>query len=153
MRTPIVAGMRTPIVAGILLLLMTAIILQHPWFGDFWEHAAVVRELATHPLSPRHPLLSSDAPHAFFSPYALAVAGASRALGSDPVTTLAAAGIGNFGKLLAFSEKLSPLRRNVSADEVGNVAAFLLSELSSGMTGEVTFVDAGFNTAGAAPFD
>ena len=60
---------------------------------------------------------------------------------------------GNFGKLLAFSEKLSPLRRNVTTDEVGNAAAFLLSELASGITGEVTYVDAGFNIAGAAPFD
>ncbi len=75
------------------------------------------------------------------------------AISAGPIKTLAAAGIENFGKLLAFSEKLSPLRRNVSTDEVGNVAAFLLSELSSGITGEVTFVDAGFNIAGAAPFD
>jgi len=75
------------------------------------------------------------------------------AISAGPIKTLAAAGIGNFGKLLAFSEKLSPLRRNVSTDEVGNVAAFLLSELSSGITGEVTYVDAGFNITGAAPFD
>jgi enoyl-[acyl-carrier protein] reductase I len=75
------------------------------------------------------------------------------AISAGPIKTLAAAGIGNFGKLLAFSETLSPLRRNVSTDEVGNVAAFLLSELSSGITGEVTYVDAGFNIAGAAPFD
>jgi hypothetical protein len=60
----------------------------------------VVRELATHPLSPRHPLLLSDAPHAFFSPYALALAGASRVLGLDPVTALAAAGIANLVLLL-----------------------------------------------------
>ncbi len=75
------------------------------------------------------------------------------AISAGPIKTLAAAAIGNFGKLLAFSAKLAPLRRNVSTDEVGNVAAFLLSELSSGMTGEVTYVDAGFNIAGAAPFD
>jgi len=75
------------------------------------------------------------------------------AISAGPIKTLAAAGIGNFGKLLAYSEKLSPLRRNVSTDEVGNVAAFLLSELSSGITGDVTYVDAGFNIAGAAPFD
>jgi enoyl-[acyl-carrier protein] reductase I len=75
------------------------------------------------------------------------------AISAGPIKTLAAAGIGNFGKLLAFSEKLSPLRRNVTTDEVGNVAAFLLSELASGITGEVTYVDAGFNIAGAAPFD
>ena len=75
------------------------------------------------------------------------------AISAGPIKTLAAAGIGSFGKLLAFSEKLSPLRRNVTTDEVGNVAAFLLSELASGVTGEVTYVDAGFNIAGAAPFD
>jgi enoyl-[acyl-carrier protein] reductase I len=75
------------------------------------------------------------------------------AISAGPIKTLAAAGIGNFGKLLAFSERLSPLRRNVTTDEVGNVAAFLLSDLASGMTGEITYVDAGFNVAGAAPFD
>ncbi|UCH48558.1 MAG: SDR family oxidoreductase [Betaproteobacteria bacterium] len=75
------------------------------------------------------------------------------AISAGPIKTLAAAGIGNFGKLLAFSEKLSPLRRNVTTDEVGNVAAFLLSDLASGVTGEITYVDAGFNVAGAAPFD
>ena len=75
------------------------------------------------------------------------------AISAGPIKTLAAAGIGSFGKLLAFSERLAPLRRNVTTDEVGNVAAFLLSELASGVTGEITFVDAGFNTAGAAPFD
>ena len=75
------------------------------------------------------------------------------AISAGPIKTLAAAGIGNFGKLLAFSEKLSPLRRNVTTDEVGNVAAFLLSELASGVTGEITYVDAGFNVAGAAPFE
>lgn len=75
------------------------------------------------------------------------------AISAGPIKTLAAAGIGSFGKLLAFSEKMSPLRRNVSTDEVGNVAAFLLSELASGITGDVTYVDAGFNIAGATPFD
>ena len=75
------------------------------------------------------------------------------AISAGPIKTLAAAGIGSFGKLLAFSERLAPLRRNVTTDEVGNVAAFLLSELASGVTGEITFVDAGFNIAGAAPFE
>ncbi len=70
------------------------------------------------------------------------------AISAGPIKTLAAAGIGSFGKLLSFSEKQSPLRRNVSTDEVGNVAAFLLSDLASGVTGEITFVDAGFNIAG-----
>lgn len=68
------------------------------------------------------------------------------AISAGPIKTLAAAGIGNFGKLLNYTEKVSPLRRNVTTDEVGNVAAFLCSDLASGITGEVTYVDAGFNT-------
>jgi enoyl-[acyl-carrier protein] reductase I len=72
------------------------------------------------------------------------------AISAGPIKTLAAAGIGSFGKLLALSEKVSPLRRNVSIDEVGNVAAFLMSDLASGVTGEITCVDAGFNIVGIA---
>jgi enoyl-[acyl-carrier protein] reductase I len=68
------------------------------------------------------------------------------AISAGPIKTLAAAGIGNFGKLLSYTEKVSPLRRNVSTLEVGNVAAFLCSDLASGITGEITHVDAGFNT-------
>ncbi|MDQ3186326.1 MAG: SDR family oxidoreductase [Pseudomonadota bacterium] len=68
------------------------------------------------------------------------------AISAGPIKTLAAAGIGNFGKLLSYTEKIAPLRRNVSIAEVGNVAAFLCSDLASGITGEVTHVDAGFNT-------
>jgi enoyl-[acyl-carrier protein] reductase I len=68
------------------------------------------------------------------------------AISAGPIKTLAAAGIGSFGKLLSYAEKQSPLRRNVTIDEVGNTAAFLCSELASGITGEITFVDAGFNT-------
>jgi enoyl-[acyl-carrier protein] reductase I len=72
-------------------------------------------------------------------------------LSAGPIKTLAASGIADFNKLLAWGEKHSPLRRNVSIEEVGNVAAFLLSNLSSGMTGEITYVDSGFNsTAGLA---
>ena len=70
------------------------------------------------------------------------------AISAGPIKTLAAAGIGSFGKLLAFSEKQSPLRRNVTIDEVGNVAAFLCSDLASGVTGEITYVDAGFSVTG-----
>jgi enoyl-[acyl-carrier protein] reductase I len=68
------------------------------------------------------------------------------AISAGPIKTLAAAGIGGFSKILHFVEKHAPLRRNVSIDEVGNSAAFLLSDLASGITGEVLYVDAGFST-------
>jgi enoyl-[acyl-carrier protein] reductase I len=68
------------------------------------------------------------------------------AISAGPIKTLAAAGIGGFSKILNFVARTAPLRRNVTIDEVGNTAAFLLSDLSSGITGEVTYVDAGFNT-------
>ena len=71
------------------------------------------------------------------------------AISAGPIKTLAAAGIGGFSKILHFVEKTAPLRRNVTIDEVGNVAAFYLSDLSSGITGEITYVDAGFNTTTA----
>lgn len=67
-------------------------------------------------------------------------------ISAGPIKTLAAAGIGGFGKILKFVEENAPLRRNVTIDDVGNAAAFLLSELASGITGEITYVDAGFNT-------
>jgi enoyl-[acyl-carrier protein] reductase I len=70
-------------------------------------------------------------------------------ISAGPIKTLAAAGIGGFGKILNFVEKTAPLRRNVTIDEVGNAAAFLCSDLASGITGEITYVDAGFNTAAA----
>lgn len=72
-------------------------------------------------------------------------------ISAGPIKTLAAAGIADFSKLLAWGEKHSPLRRNVTIEEVGNTAAFLLSDLASGITGEISYVDAGFNsTAGLA---
>src|SRR5438477_8305501 len=67
-------------------------------------------------------------------------------ISAGPIKTLAAAGIGGFGKILKFVEQNAPLRRNVTTDEVGNVAAFLLSDLAAGVTGEITYVDCGFNT-------
>ena len=75
------------------------------------------------------------------------------AISAGPIKTLAAAGIGGFGKLLSISEKQSPLRRNVTIDEVGNTAAFLCSDLASGITGEITYVDAGFNTTAVGPME
>ena len=71
------------------------------------------------------------------------------AISAGPIKTLAAAGIGGFSKILHFVEKNAPLRRGVTTEEVGNTAAFLLSELSSGITGEVIYVDAGFSTTTA----
>lgn len=68
------------------------------------------------------------------------------AISAGPIKTVAASGIGSFGKLLSFNERNAPLRRNVTIDEVGNAAAFLCSDLASGMTGEIMYVDAGFNT-------
>jgi enoyl-[acyl-carrier protein] reductase I len=67
-------------------------------------------------------------------------------ISAGPIKTLAAAGIGGFGKILKFVEENAPLRRNVTIDDVGNAAAFLLSEMAAGITGEITYVDAGFNT-------
>jgi enoyl-[acyl-carrier protein] reductase I len=68
------------------------------------------------------------------------------AISAGPIKTLAASGIGSFGKLLAFNEHNAPLRRNVTIDEVGNAAAFMCSDLASGITGEIMYVDGGFNT-------
>jgi len=68
------------------------------------------------------------------------------AISAGPIKTLAAAGIGGFSKILNFVEKNAPLRRGVTTEEVGNTAAFLLSDLASGITGEVIYVDAGFRS-------
>ena len=68
------------------------------------------------------------------------------AVSAGPIRTLAASGIEGFGKILDFVEQNAPLRRNVTIEEVGNASAFLLSNLASGITGEITYVDAGFNT-------
>jgi enoyl-[acyl-carrier protein] reductase I len=67
-------------------------------------------------------------------------------ISAGPIKTLAAAGISGFGKILKFVEETAPLRRNVTTEDVGNAAAFLLSDLASGITGEITYVDGGFNT-------
>jgi enoyl-[acyl-carrier protein] reductase I len=66
-------------------------------------------------------------------------------ISAGPIKTLAAAGIADFGKIFRFVERNAPLRRNVTIDDVGNVAAFLLSDLAAGVTGEITHVDGGFN--------
>lgn len=67
------------------------------------------------------------------------------AISAGPIRTLAAAGINDFKKLLDFNDKTAPLGRGVTIDEVGNAAAFLCSDLASGITGEITYVDGGFN--------
>jgi enoyl-[acyl-carrier protein] reductase I len=70
------------------------------------------------------------------------------AISAGPIRTLAASGINNFKALLNKASDVAPLRRNVSIEEVGNAAAFLCSDLASGITGEVTYVDCGYNIAG-----
>src|SRR3989442_2155997 len=66
-------------------------------------------------------------------------------ISAGPIKTLAAAGISGFGKILKFVEEHAPLRRNVTTEEIGNVAAFLLSDLASAITGEVLYADSGFS--------
>ena len=66
-------------------------------------------------------------------------------ISAGPIKTLAAAGIADLGKLLAHVAAQNPLRRNVTIEEVGNAAAFLLSDLASGITGEITYVDGGYS--------
>jgi enoyl-[acyl-carrier protein] reductase I len=65
-------------------------------------------------------------------------------ISAGPIKTLAAAGIAGFGKILKFVEEHAPLRRNVTTEDVGNAAVFLLSDLAAGVTGEVLYVDSGF---------
>jgi enoyl-[acyl-carrier protein] reductase I len=72
------------------------------------------------------------------------------AISAGPIKTLAAAGIGGFRKMLSHVASIAPLRRNVTIEDVGNTAAFLCSDLASGITGEVIYVDAGYSTVGMA---
>jgi enoyl-[acyl-carrier protein] reductase I len=67
-------------------------------------------------------------------------------ISAGPIRTLAAAGINDFKKLLDYNDLMAPLGRGVTIDEVGNVGAFMCSDLASGVTGEITYVDGGFNT-------
>jgi enoyl-[acyl-carrier protein] reductase I len=66
-------------------------------------------------------------------------------ISAGPIKTLAASGIKDFGKLLNLVASASPIRRNVTIEDVGNVAAFLLSDLAGGVTAEITYVDGGYN--------
>lgn len=72
-------------------------------------------------------------------------------ISAGPIRTLAASGIGDFRRLLEQAEQSAPLKRNVSIEDVGNAAAFLCSDLASGITGEILYVDAGFNITAAPP--
>lgn len=73
------------------------------------------------------------------------------AISAGPIKTLAAAGIADFRKMLTEVENTAPLRRNVTIDQVGNAAAFLSSDLSAGITGEIMYVDSGYSTVGMRP--
>ncbi|MFO1391553.1 MAG: enoyl-ACP reductase [Agitococcus sp.] len=74
-------------------------------------------------------------------------------ISAGPIRTLAASGIKNFRKMLAYNESATPLRRNVTIEEVGNAAAFLCSHLASGISGEILYVDGGFNTTAMPPIE
>jgi enoyl-[acyl-carrier protein] reductase I len=70
------------------------------------------------------------------------------ALSAGPVRTLSAMAVGGIDEMFAHVERKAPLKRNIEADEIGKAAVFLLSDLSSGVTGETIYVDSGFNTVG-----
>ncbi|MFP4277908.1 MAG: enoyl-ACP reductase [Wenzhouxiangella sp.] len=74
-------------------------------------------------------------------------------ISAGPIKTLAAAGIPKFRAMLEHVETTAPLRRSVSIEDVGNAAAFLCSDLAAGITGEITYVDAGYNIVGMAGLD
>ncbi len=75
------------------------------------------------------------------------------AISAGPIKTLAASGVGDFNKMLDYNRKISPLRRNVSQDDIGKAATFLLSDMSSGITGEILYVDCGCSIMGMKPFE
>lgn len=70
------------------------------------------------------------------------------AISAGAIKTLAAAGIAGFRKMLAHMQQVSPIRRNVTPEDVGNAAAFLCSDLAAGIAGEILYVDGGYNTIG-----
>ena len=75
------------------------------------------------------------------------------AVSAGPIKTLAASGIANFDKMYNFNEKHAALKRNVTIEEVGNASAFLCSDLASGITGEIMYVDGGMNITAAGSID
>ena len=74
-------------------------------------------------------------------------------ISAGPIKTLAASGIKDFGKLLGIVASGAPLRRNVTIEDVGNVAAFLLSDLAGGVTSEITYVDGGYSHSAVSVLD
>lgn len=74
-------------------------------------------------------------------------------ISAGPIKTLAASGIKDLKKMLSYNQSVSPLRRNVEAIEVGNAAAFLCSDLASAITGEILYVDSGFNVVAMPEFE
>lgn len=75
------------------------------------------------------------------------------AISAGPIKTLAASGVGNLRKMLTHVAEQAPLRRNVTIEDVGNVGAFLCSDLAAGVTGEVTYVDCGYSILGMTGLD
>lgn len=74
-------------------------------------------------------------------------------ISAGPIKTLAASGVSRLRSMLDHVEEAAPLRRNVTKEDVGNAAAFLCSDLAAGITGEITYVDGGYNTVGMAGID
>ncbi len=75
------------------------------------------------------------------------------AVSAGPIRTLAASGIKGFRKMLDYNEQVSPLRKNINIEDVGNTAAFLCSDLAAGITGEIVHVDAGYHVVGVPNID
>ena len=75
------------------------------------------------------------------------------AISAGPIKTLASSGIGDFRFILKWNELNSPLKRNVSQEDIGNSALYLLSDLSSAVTGEIQHVDCGYHTVGMVAVD
>ncbi len=75
------------------------------------------------------------------------------AISAGPIRTLAASGVANFRKMMTAFEAVAPLRRAVTIEDVGNTAAFLCSDLARGITGEITYVDSGYNVMGMSGID
>ncbi|MFV0446168.1 MAG: hypothetical protein ACK5Q5_21535 [Planctomycetaceae bacterium] len=109
---------------GLLILAFAACVPSINWAGDFWEHSAVVRELAVHPWNPSHPQFYSDDPHQFYSPYALTVGLLSRWTGLNAIEALGMAGVLN-GILLLVTFR--PFVRTMTGDTRNATLALLLT--------------------------